>query len=204
MKKITAFVLVAVIIAAAALIPGTAANEKKTEVRMALIFDGDSVKGSAENVSLFDRVLDAVVASGQSCAFFFDLRVGQSGDCASALMKTFCSNLPWGVYDSTNGGDMTSVGDMLSFQKYVVKTTSRLVLTGAGALRRYDGSFAAFSSGLVVPPSFALTGENLANYAEATVSVTVSAQNANAIVAFFESLADENIKIITPTETGYR
>lgn len=204
MKKALIVSALVIAVALVLLIPGSAAGESGKEVRIVVIINEDALRASAENASLFDRVLDAVAGSGRQFAFFFDSKAPHNGDTASALMKAYCANMPMGIYDESGGQDTESVYGMLTFEKYVTKTVSRLLLTGGGAVGRYGGGFSAYSSGLIVPPSFSLSEENLNNYDNVTVSLRISDANIEAVEKFFSSMNEYDISFVTATETGFR
>ena len=204
MKRAIIASALAIMIMFAAFVPGFAEGGQKKEIRVVLIISDEAIKNSSENASLLDRALDAVTSSGHAFAFFFNSRIEKNGDAASALMKAYCANVPIGIYDESGGQDAQSVYDMLIFEKYVTKTVSRLLLTGAGSVGIYEGEFAVFSSGLVVPPSFSLAEQNLNNYENVTISIRISEANIVALESFLSMLDEYDMSFVTATETGFR
>ena len=201
MKKAVCAVLLVAVFAAAALVPGAAADKKG--VRLCFIVDSGSVAGCAGGASMFDDVLKAIIGSGKKVAFFFDCENARyDADFASALMKAFSAGMPVGIYDA-KGGDAARLGEALTYEKYITRTTSRMILTSSAASGSFGDGFAVFTADIIISSPSLINAETLANFADTTMVARINPSLAMPIIALFSGIKTSGIYIITPTETGF-
>ena len=117
MKKAICAAALAAVLIFAAMIHGAAADKKG--VRICFIVDAGSIVGCADGTSPFDKVLGAVIASGEKTAFFFDdENMNYDADYATAMMKVFASGMPIGIFDMLRSDDGNKLDVAMINQKY--------------------------------------------------------------------------------------
>ena len=201
MKKAVCAVLLTAVFIAAAFVPGAAAEKKG--VCLCFIVDNGSVAGCAAGASLFDSVLKAVVGSGEKVAFFFDCENPRyDADFASAMMKAFSAGMPVGIFDA-KGGDPDRIAEVLTYEKYITRTTSRMILASSTSRDKFDDGFAVYMADIIISTPSLISAETLANFRNATMVARIDGTLTAPIIALFSSIKTSGIYIITPTETGF-
>ena len=202
MKKIICAVLLAALLVLTLMIHGAAAD--KSGVQLCFIVDADSVAGCADGSSIFDEVLKAVVSSGEKTAFFFDdANVKYDRDFASALMKAFSSGMPVGVFDTKIDDGVDRLGQALLYQKYITRTSSRLILTMSAISGRFSRDHAVYTADIIVSNPDLINARTLANFKNTTMVIRISPELIRPVVSLFENIKQSGIYIITPTDAGY-
>ena len=203
MKKFFSAMLAVAFFIAAMMLPSSASDEK-TAIRLCFIVDNTSINGCADGNSNFDKVLDAAVAASQKVAFFFDdTALTYNDDYAFALMKASTTQMPVGIYENAADDFENAVKEALIYQKYVMKSASRLLLSSSAPSSRYGGEFAVFTVDATVASGNIINAQSLINLGGATIAIKINGETADASAALFASLADSNVYISTPTETGF-
>lgn len=199
MKKTICATALAAILVFAAMIHGAAADKKG--VRLCFIVDAGSIAGCAEGTSLFDEVLGAVIASGQKTAFFFDdENINYDADYATAMMKAFAAGMPVGVYDLKHGSELD---EAMINQKYITRSTSRLVLTNSATMRAFSKGYSVYATEIAVSIPDHISAGTMSNFENALFTVRISEELTPAVVLLFKEIKQSGIYIITPTETGF-
>lgn len=198
MKKTICATALAAILFFAAMIHGAAADKKG--VRLCFVVDAGSIAGCADGSSLFDEVLTAVIASGERTAFFFDdENISYDADYATAMMKAFAAGMPVGVYDLKHGSELD---EAMINQKYITRSTSRLVLTNSATMRAFSKGYSVYATEIAVSIPDHISAGTMSNFENALFTVRISEELTPAVVSLFKEIKQSGIYIITPTETG--
>ena len=203
MKRIIAVLCLSAMLLCVLAIPGSATDSEPVGIYFMLIADSDSIAGCAESTSVFDAVIDAVIASSHRIAVFFDVNIVPDRDFASALMKAYSANMPVGIYDYSSDTAAETVENILIYQKYVTKTVSRLVLTNPASELYGNGFSVYYISGFINPNVTLLDAKNMSNFANSTFPVRIKDSLKDALIKLFGELYDSDLVFFTPTETGY-
>lgn len=199
-KTIACFLLVSVLLAVS-LIPSAADGEKRG-VNMAFIVNSESVSGCADNASLFDRLIDAAILSGVKITVLFDADIKYNADCASAMMKAFAADMPIGIYDGGRNGPDERILSALTYQKYVVKSASRLVGTSSNNSKLYGEEFCLYRIDIIVPNAALLERLRTTDAGSVNFAMRIDGEMITVAENFIGGSAEYGLYIITPTEYG--
>lgn len=200
MKKATVSFILAFVLVFAVFIPG-AAQEKKG-VNIVFILDNASVRGCAESGSLFDRVADVAVSSGKRITVLFDADMNYNGDYASALMKACSAGMFIGVYDGGRTGPDERIRRALMYQKYVIKSSSRLVGAGSEGAELYGDEYCVYKIDIMVLNSSIIERLATVDAESLDFAMKIDADMISVATDFIKNSGENDLYMISPTEYG--
>lgn len=196
MKKTIRLIAIALIILSFSVTCSLSFATESVPLSICFIVDDVSILNCSTGESPFDKVLSTLSKNNCFVSTFFNSNVTYNQDYASALMKSASYGLRFGIYTDS----IETIQEALMYQKYVVKTTSRLII-GLEDMSLNDYYY-IWDVDTYISGSEEIQNINKLQNEKKKIAITITSENVDDICGLLNNLNDRGLYILTPSECG--